>query len=131
MDSHVLGNVLIYAVLVVSPSAVVALLFALPKFFAGLRDLRDRRRPPSPTHPPIERLAADLRRVDKAIRELPDGVSIVRRRGTQQAYDALLRQACDALCVPAELDTMPDGLDRDLERARVEVELQRAGLVIR
>ena len=131
MDSHVLGNVLIYAVLVVSPSAVVALLFALPKFFGALRNLRDRRRPPVPDKPPIERLAADLRRVDKAIRELPDGASIVRRRGTQQAYDALLRQACDALRVPDELDSLPDGLDRDLERARVEVELQRAGLVIR
>lgn len=131
MDSHVLGNVLIYAVLVVTPSAVLGLLFAIPKLFGALRRFRDRRRPPVPAHPPIERLAADLRRVDKAIRSLPEGVSIVRRRSTQQAYDALLRQACDALSVPAELDFLPDGLDRDLERARIEVELQRAGLVIR
>lgn len=130
MDSHVLGNVLIYAVLVVTPPAALSLLFALPKVFAAITD-RHRSRKPRPVHPPIERLAADLRRVDRAMRDLPDGVSIVRRRGTQQAYDALLRQACDALRVPAELDTLPHGLDRDLERARVEVELQRAGLVIR
>jgi hypothetical protein len=131
MDSHVLGNVLIYAALVVTPTAVGGLLFNAPRIVAALKRLRRRRRPPMPGHPPIERLAADLRRVDKAMRSLPDGVSIVRRRGTQQAYDALLGQACNALQVPAELDTLPEGLDRDLERARVEVELQRAGLVIR
>lgn len=130
MDSQVLGNVLLYAVLVVTPPVALSLLFALPKLCAAIVD-RHRRRKPRPAHLPIERLAADLRRVDRAMRDLPDGVSIVRRRGTQQAYDALLRQACDALRVPAELDTLPDGLDRDLERARVEVELQRAGLVIR
>jgi hypothetical protein len=129
MDLHVLGNVLIYAALVVTPTAVGGLLFNGPRLLAALK--RRRRKPPRPDHLPIERLAADLRRVDKAMKSLPDGASIVRRRGTQQAYDALLGQACDALQVPAELDALPDGLDRDLERARVEVELQRAGLVIR
>lgn len=130
MDSHVLWNVLLYALLALAPSAAVALVFVLPRLIGAV--VRTVRRPkPQPEHPPIERLAADLRRVDRAMRALPEGASLVRRRGTQEAYDALLRQACQALQVPAELEVLPDGLERELERARVEVELQRAGLVIR
>lgn len=131
MDSHVLANVLLYALLVVTPSATLALVFALPRVFGAVVRRLHGRTPPAPALPPIERLAADLRRVDRAMKALPEGASIVRRRGTQQAYDTLLGQACEALRVPAELDALPDGLERELERARLELELERAGLVIR
>ena len=56
---------------------------------------------------------------------------MVRRRATEQAYDDLLREACRALDVADSLDTVPAGLDRELERARVQRALQRAGMSIR
>ena len=84
--------------------------------------------PPAPAGPPVERLAADLRRVRRALREMPGGTSAVRRRGTQRAYDELLAQACAALDVEQHLGEVPDGADRSLERLRVEQALVDAGL---
>src|SRR5438093_12693327 len=46
--------------------------------------------------PPIEQLAADLRRVHRALLQLGRGTTIVRWRATRQAYDILLVQACAA-----------------------------------
>ena len=123
-------NVLVYLGIVILPSATLWLVCALPSLCAKIAD-RVRSRRPHTTSRPIERLAADLRRVDRALRSLPPGSTMVRRRATEQAYDDLLREACRALDVADSLDTVPAGLDRELERARVQRALQRAGMSIR
>jgi hypothetical protein len=87
--------------------------------------------PPVPVEiprPPVEQLAADLRRLGAAARDLPRGTSRARQRGLQMAYDDVLVAAALALDVPHSLDTLPPGLDRDLERVRVAGALEAAGL---
>ena len=54
---------------------------------------------------------------------------MVRRRGVQMAYDDVLQDACRAVNVPESLDNVPEGLDKELERARIELALKAAGLV--
>ena len=78
--------------------------------------------------PPVEQLAADLRRLAAAVRHLPRGTSRARQRGLQMAYDDVLIAAARALDVPHVLDTLPPGLDRDLKRVRVEGALEASGL---
>ena len=78
--------------------------------------------------PPVEQIAADLRRLAAAVRDLPRGTSRARQRGLLMAYDDVLVAATRALGVPHALDTLPPGLDRDIERARVEGALEAAGL---
>jgi len=99
---------------------------------AGLRRCRllPRERQEIP-RPPVERLAADLRRLSAAAREVPRGMSHARRKGLLLAYDDALVAACRALDVPQSLDALPAGLDRDLERLRVEAALESAGLRFR
>lgn len=81
--------------------------------------------------PPVERLAADLRRLSAAARDVPRGTSHARRKGLQIAYDDVLVVACEALDVPQSLAALPAGMDRDLERLRVEAALESAGLRFR
>ena len=81
--------------------------------------------------PAIEQIARDLRRLDHQRRNC---------RITQQseqwmaavlyAYDQRLTLACRCLDLPEHLDKL-DGLDRELERLRIESELQAAGLALR
>ncbi|GAB3507442.1 hypothetical protein [Amycolatopsis cihanbeyliensis] len=123
-----LGNVLLYLAAVAAP---VAGFWLLPKLARLLgRAGRRGRRPTEPDLPPIERLAADLRRVHRSLRTLHSGAPALRRRATSQAYDALLVQACRAVEVPHRLDGELDGVEREAERLRVEEELRRAGLAI-
>lgn len=121
------GNVLIYAVAVVLPTAVFWLALKLPGLIEAFGR---RRRTPLPAQPPIERLAADLRRVRRDLAGLKPGAPMVRRRAAHQAYDALLAQACTAVEVPHRLDEVPDGVEREVERLRVEEALRGAGLAI-
>lgn len=122
-----IGNVLLYVIVIFTPMAV----FELVRWWLMNPDaLTRRRRPPSPDGLPIERLAADLRRVHRSLRRLAPDAPELRRRATRQAYDALLADACRALDVPHRLDETPDGLDREIERLRVEEALRTAGLAI-
>ena len=78
---------------------------------------------------PVEQLAADLRRLRVAV------ANDQRRSATHQlanrvAYDQLLMQACQMLNVPHELGKNTAGPERDIERIRVEAELERAGIVL-
>lgn len=123
-----LTGVLIFAAVAVAPTALFWLALRLPPLVRGLRE---RRRPPAPSGPPVERIAADLRRVRHALRTLPAGVSAVRRRGIEAAYEDLLTQACRALAVEHQLAALPPGLEREVERLRIELALQTAGLEIR
>jgi hypothetical protein len=90
---------------------------------------RSGRRCPVPPRPPIERLAADLRRLSGELRSTAPR-SAVRHRGLVCAYERTLRDACDALSVAYEMDGLT-GLARELECARMEAELQAAGLCTR
>ena len=96
---------------------------------SAARRLRPRR--PEAAGPPVERLAADLRRLSAACRELPRGTSHARYRGMLAAYDDVLCSACRALDIEQSLGSLPPGLDRDLERLRVEGALESAGLLFR
>ncbi|MGW6931314.1 hypothetical protein ACWGE0_14730 [Lentzea sp. NPDC054927] len=89
-----------------------------------------RLRPPAPVsdHRPIERIAADLRRVRRTLASFEPGTSAVKKIAARQAYDALLVQACSALEVEHRLRLLPEGMDREIERFRVEERLRRLGL---
>ena len=79
------------------------------------------------TRLPIERIAADLRRLARARRLAAPGS--VRHHAVNTVYDRRLAQACGSLEIEHALDTS-DGLDHELERLRVEGALARAGMVL-
>ncbi|HET9647965.1 MAG TPA: hypothetical protein VFP34_07010 [Microlunatus sp.] len=78
---------------------------------------------------PIEQLAADLRRLRAAIAS-DEHRSAAHQIGNRLAYDRILIQACAMLGIEHELDEETSGLERDIERLRVEADLERAGVVI-
>lgn len=120
-----LANILLYGVAVLGPSAAC---WAILHSSALMRRLRPRPIPVAHCRP-IELLAADLRRVRRDL-ERP-GVPMARRRGMWLAYDALLVQACAAIGITHELDSLADGIDREAERLRIEEALCSAGMAIR
>ncbi|MFD4640904.1 hypothetical protein ACFWN2_26590 [Lentzea sp. NPDC058436] len=79
-------------------------------------------------HRPIEQIAADLRRVRRVRACFEPGVSAAKKIGARQAYDALLVQACTALGVEHRLRALPEGMDREIERFRVEECLRHQGM---
>ncbi|OXM74683.1 MULTISPECIES: hypothetical protein [Amycolatopsis] len=119
-------NVAIYLVVCATPPVLFWLASKTPAVVAALR----RRTEPAPAGPPIEQLAADLRRVHRCLADLAPDAPMLRRRATHQAYDALLVQACAALGLRHWLDELPEGVERDVERLRVEEALRRAGLAV-
>ena len=84
-----------------------------------------------PSGPPIERIAADARRIRDQIRHAPPGVPVARMRGWVEAYDDVLVAACQALRLEQRLDVLPEGGVRDLERERVERMLTATGILLR
>ncbi|HEY6748233.1 MAG TPA: hypothetical protein VI357_21255 [Mycobacteriales bacterium] len=84
--------------------------------------------PPPPPRVPLEKITADLCRLSTAIRDVPPEASRARKHGLLLAYDDVLGKAALALDVPESLGTLKLGMDRDLERLRVEGALRNAGL---
>lgn len=121
------SGLLIYLAIVLTPVVLTWLALRVPSL---LHAIRERHRQPLPEGLPIERLAADLRRVHRDLLDLAPDAPIVRRRATRQAYDALLAQACTAVGVNHELDAVPEGVEREMERLRLEECLRQAGLAI-
>jgi hypothetical protein len=80
--------------------------------------------------PSIEQIAYDLRRLDHQRRTGPTQQSEKWLAAVQRAYDERLCLACRYLGLPEHLRPL-EGMDRDLERLRVEHELQAAGLALR
>jgi len=78
---------------------------------------------------PIEQLAADLRRLRVAV-ATDQQRSATHQLANRVAYDQLLMQACEMLHIPHDLGKKTAGPERDIERIRVEAELERAGLVL-
>jgi hypothetical protein len=77
---------------------------------------------------PIERIAADLRRIRPQALRPASGTPYSRRQATVAAYDDALLDACRALGVSTELDRITDALERESERLRAEHELEKAGV---
>lgn len=84
--------------------------------------------PVTPTGMPIERIAADLRRIRRQALMPATGTPMARRKAIVAAYDEALLDACRALDVQTELDGITDALERESERLRTEAELERAGV---
>jgi hypothetical protein len=121
-------NMLLYLAIAMIPTALAGAVLAVPRL---VRWVRRRRATRLPAGPPIEQLAADLRRVHRVLDHYGPGTPMVRRAGTLQAYDELLAQACTAMDIEHELNKLPLGVTLELERLRVEESLRTAGLVIR
>jgi hypothetical protein len=80
--------------------------------------------------PSIEQIAYDLRRLDQQRRGGPTQQSEKWRAAVLRAYDQRLCLACQCLGLTEHLEPL-EGMDRDLERLRVESELRAAGLALR
>jgi hypothetical protein len=85
---------------------------------------------PSPGAMPIERIAADLRRIRPQALAPTAGMPMARRKAIVAAYDEALLDACRALDVPTDLDRVTDAFERESERLRTEAELERAGVAL-
>ncbi|MFU8870944.1 hypothetical protein [Micromonospora sp. SL4-19] len=77
---------------------------------------------------PLEQLATDLRRLGGHRLAAADR-SVVWHGAVISAYDERLRAACQALGVTEHLAEL-DGVDREIERVRVEGLLHAAGLTL-
>ncbi|MFV2101883.1 hypothetical protein [Micromonospora sp. LOL_024] len=75
---------------------------------------------------PLEQIAADLRCLRRD-RGGGTGPAVVWHSGGLDAYDGRLRLACQALGIPEHLGELA-GIDRQIERVRIEAELDAAGL---
>ena len=78
---------------------------------------------------PLEQLAADLRRL-RGILSTDAHRSAAHQMGNRLAYDKLLMQVCEMLEIEHDLEADSIGFERDIERIRVEAELERAGLIL-
>jgi hypothetical protein len=78
---------------------------------------------------PIEQLAADLRRL-RGLLNTDAHRSAAHQMGNRLAYDKLLMQVCQMLEIEHDLEGESIGFERDIERIRVEAELERAGLIL-
>jgi hypothetical protein len=77
---------------------------------------------------PLEQLAADLRRLG-GHRLAASDRSVVWHGAVIGAYDERLRTACRTLGIAEHMDEL-DGVDREIERVRVEGLLHAAGLTL-
>lgn len=78
---------------------------------------------------PIERLGADLRRLRFLIQN-SEHHSASQQEALRRAYDAVLADTCQMLSLEHELDRPTAGLERDIERVRIEANLESLGIVL-
>jgi hypothetical protein len=105
------------------PVAVWATLTAKRQETAGLTE------PATASHPPFERIAADLRRLGSDRRGIGQRNELW-HTAVDRAYDVKLREACHALGIAEHLEGL-NGMDREIERLRIEGELIVAGVRLR
>jgi hypothetical protein len=77
---------------------------------------------------PLEQVAANLRRLRGVLTD--EHRSAVHQIGNRVAYDQLLIQASEMLQIEHDLAKHSAGMERNIERLRVEAELERAGVVL-
>jgi hypothetical protein len=80
--------------------------------------------------PALDEIAKDLRRLDRQRKDGPACESQLWLAAVQRAYDERLCVACRCLGVAEHLQPLA-GIDREIERVRVEGELQAAGIALR
>lgn len=78
---------------------------------------------------PLEDVVANLRRLRVAVGE-DARRSAAHQMGNRLAYDRLLAQACEMLDIEHELSHETAGMERDIERVRIEAELEGAGVCV-
>ena len=78
---------------------------------------------------PLEQVAANLRRL-RGVLTVDEHRSAVHQIGNRVAYDQVLIQASEMLQIEHDLAKRSAGMERDIERLRVEAELERAGVVL-
>jgi hypothetical protein len=135
MHASLVRGFLQYSLLAFAP---VLLLLAIRHLHPLLRRARVvlirlhlwRREPLAPVGPPLEQMAADLRRLYPGAHFPQKGVRMPKQRGILMAYDHHLVETARALEVPTTLPDLPaEGFDREAERLRLEHALTEAGLV--
>ena len=135
MDANPVQTLVEYVALMAAPLLMVLAVRHLPGFLVRTRVVLIRlhlwRRPPvRPAGPPLEQLAADLRRLYVRTHAPTRGARMPKQRGVQMAYDQRLCETARALGVPTSMADLPaEGFDREAERLRLEHELVRAGVV--
>lgn len=95
----------------------------------GRADAAVERVPDVPAGPPIEHVAADLRRLSRQ-RTGVASRSPIWYTAVQRAHDERLRVACRQLGIEEHLSELT-GVDLDVERVRVEGTLEATGLLVR
>ena len=133
MDGRVLTGLLEVVAISMVPVAAFAVLIHRERICEVTVALGRRVRvvpppPAPPAGPPLEKLAADLRRLRPEARSPRPGVPMARQKGIVAAYDGVLVATATALGVPTSLTDLPGGIDREAERLRVEDALEAAGL---
>lgn len=78
---------------------------------------------------PLEEVVANLRRL-RSVVGADARRSAAHQMGNRLAYDRLLTQACEMLEIEHELGQESGGIERDIERVRIEAELERAGVCV-
>jgi ABC-type phosphate transport system auxiliary subunit len=136
----ILGGIAVAIMVLVPILAVVIYDLLVGRWDGGLRRWRDRRSAAAAHRQavrelrhqqcvPIEQLAADLRRL-RAILGADAHRSAAHQMGNRLAYDKLLMQVCEMLEIEHDLEGDSIGFERDIERIRVEAELERAGVIL-
>jgi hypothetical protein len=126
-------TVLALCLALLAPTVVLGAIFALPKWVAAASEARRRRlrrlgKLVTPSGPPLERLAADLRRL--RVQRTDRDRSRVQREGARLAYQDVIRQTATALGIAHDLDATMSRFGREVELLRVEQALLNAGLVL-
>jgi hypothetical protein len=80
--------------------------------------------------PALDEIAKELRRLDRQRKDGPACESQLWLAAVQRAYDDRLCVACRCVGVSEHLQPLV-GIDREIERVRVEGELQAAGVALR
>lgn len=138
VDATVLAGILAWLALTLAPLAVWTVLLhgdgvvrALGPRVSRLRVAVRRPPAPAPRCRPLQEVAADLRRLYPAVHTPVPGTRMAKQRGVVLAYDEHLVVASTALEVTTSLlQLSPGGVDREIERLRVEHALADAGLVL-
>ena len=125
-DGSVLLNLLIYALVAVTPTLLLwAAVRWLPPAIGWLLDLRlQRRRPPGPT---LESVVGNLRRLRREL--CGKHPTQVRHLALLSAYDDTLVQACRIVGVDAPLTGATDA-ERPFARLLTEAQLEDAGIAL-
>jgi hypothetical protein len=127
----ILLGVIWYVLIAFSPLPLLWLAWRVPRVLDAIRDRRAARlRANRAQGYPLERLAADLRRLRSELINDPQD-NYVRRTALLMAYDSVLRDTCARLEIPTELATAAPGPDLELERLRAESAIQEAGVSLR